>query len=352
MLEAFQMLFPHAAVYTLLHDPRAMPQPVPVHTSPLQRLPGVRRYYPALLPMMPWAAGRLRVADVDLVLCSDAAIAKAMRVAERSVLVCYCHSPMRYVWDLRDEYGKRLPAPLRPLWRGLAEMLRRADRAAARRVDLFIANSAHVADRIARNYGRESVVVHPPVDLPAAPCEGPREDFYLWVGQPVSYKRLDLAIEACERLGRSLVVVGEGTRRCVPAGSPRVVCRDWLSDDHVRDLYRRARGLLFPGEEDFGIVPVEAMAHGCPVIAYARGGACETVQDGVTGVWCATQDAGDFAAAIERCESLKFDPRLMHAAMQRFSLRRFLERMTALLIEAAGRGRAAAGINKWEVASR
>ncbi len=355
VLEALRELLPRAPIYTLIYDPagfepappqapawqRWQPGAVEVHTSPLQRLPLARRHYPKLLPLLPAAARAVKLPEVDLVVCSDAAIAKAMTPARGSVVVCYCHSPMRYVWDLADTYAATLPAALRPLWPALVRSLRRADRRAADRVDCFVANSRHVADRIARHYQRQAEVVHPPVELPPAPATGPREDYYLCVGQHVPYKRLDLAVAACRRLGRRLVVVGEGpdVQRLRPQADQRLRFVGWLDEARLAEHYRRARALLFPGEEDFGIVPVEAMAHGCPVIAYGVGGATETVVDGRTGLLFEQQTVECLCAALRRFEQMTFDPLVMHAEMQRFGRRRFLSAMRAVLQRALQRGR-------------
>ncbi len=354
VLEALRALLPDAPIYTLVFDPdgfHAEPDGAPcqrwdrtavqVHTSFLQNLPGARRHYPKLLPLMPLAARRLKLPPVELVVCSDAAIAKAMTPAPESRVVCYCHSPMRYVWDLAETYRATLPAWLRPLWGPLVRRLRRADRAAAQRVDRFVANSRHVADRIRRHYDRDAVVIYPPVDLPARPATQPRADYYLCVGQHVPYKRLDLAVAACRRLRRRLVVVGEGpdVRRLRQPGDPCVEFVGYQPEHAVCEHYRRARALLFPGEEDFGIVPVEAMAHGCPVIAFGVGGATETVADGHTGVWFERQSVDCVVAAMRRCETLTFDPAALHAHTQQFSRRRFLERMRSLLAETLENGR-------------
>jgi glycosyltransferase involved in cell wall biosynthesis len=248
-------------------------------------------------------------------------------------VVCYCHSPMRYIWDLSDTYRASLPAFLRPLWRPLVSRIREADRGAAQRVDQFIANSRHVADRIRRHYNRESIVIHPPVDLPPQPAKGPRGGFYLCVGQHVPYKRLDLAVEACRKLGRKLVVIGEGpdTKRYERLNDPNIELLGWQPSTVISDHYRRARALLFPGEEDFGIVPVEAMAHGCPVIAYGVGGATESVVDGKTGVLFADQTVDCLSVAIERAETMSFDAGAMHKHAQRFGRARFLREMREAL---------------------
>jgi glycosyltransferase involved in cell wall biosynthesis len=344
VLLALRELLPESPIYTLLRDPALrLPEICPgagcprIVTSWLQKVPGACRHYPRLLALLPLAARTVRLPAVELVVCSDAAIAKAMRVHPRSKLVCYCHSPPRYAWEpaIRRSYEQSLPMALRPLFRAAAEMVRRADAKAARRVDLFVANSRHVADRIRRFYGRHSVVVYPPVELPDRPAQAKRQDFYLCVGYHVPYKRLDLAVAACEMLKRRLVVIGDGPqadalRRHRPAN---VEWLGWQERPVIEQYYQRARGLLFAGEEDFGIVPVEAMAHGCPVIAWNCGGVRETVEDGLTGVLFDRQDAQSLAAAIRRAESLRFDPVLMHARMQRFSRQRFLRQMSALLTE-------------------
>lgn len=349
VLDALASLVPAAPVYTLVHDPRgfrsgpAMPGPTApdaaatilggrrrrVITSWLQALPAVQRYYPQLLPLLPSAARALHVAPARLVICSDAAIAKAMTVDASSHLVCYCHSPMRYVWEgaISGQYAATLPAPLRPLWPRVCAAIRRADAAAARRVDRFIANSRTVADRIRRCYGRDATVIYPPVDVPEAPPpRQAREEYYLAVGHHVAYKRLDLAVEACERLGRRLVVIGTGpdVARLSREHRPEIEFHGFQTDAEVIRHYQKARALLFPGEEDFGIVPVEALAHGCPVVAYGRGGAGETVVPGVSGVLFEEQSVDALAAAMLDAEAADFDATVLHAQARRFALSRFL----------------------------
>lgn len=337
VLAALCRLVPGSPIYTFIHDAAGAGDGWPeVRTSFLQRLPGAKRHYPKLLPLMPAAARKMRLPAVDLVLCSDAALAKAMRPHADSLVVCYCHSPMRYVWDLAETYAAALPVVVRPLWRALVPRLRRVDRAAAERVDLFIANSRHVADRIQRHYGRESTVVHPPVELPERPASGTREDFYLCLGYHVTYKRLDLAVEACTTMGKRLIVIGDGPdvdriRRCTPPG---VSLLGWQPQAIVHDHLSRAAALIFPGEEDFGIVPVEAVAHGCPVIAYGVGGAAETVVPGETGVLFERQTVECLCGAMRRFEQLSFDPVRMHADVQRFDRERFMRRMHEILSRA------------------
>jgi glycosyltransferase involved in cell wall biosynthesis len=346
VLEALAELLPQSPIYTLVHDPGGLrDSPLAeraIHTSLLQRLPGATRHYPKLLPLMPWALRRLRLPPADLVVCSDAALAKALPADPRSRVVCYCHSPMRYVYEpaIVKEYAATLPAVMRPLWGAITRSVRRADVSGAARVDQFVANSRHVAARIRTHYARDAIVVHPPVDLPPAPVAGPREDFYLCVGYHTRYKRLDLAVAACRQLGRRLVVIGTGpeTRRINPRRDSHVTLLGWQPTDVINDHYRRAAGLLFPGEEDFGIVPVEAIAHGCPVIAYGVGGATETVTPGVTGALFETQSRASLIDALYAAERVRFDPRTMHEWAQRFSRPRFLREMRGVLCDVLERG--------------
>jgi glycosyltransferase involved in cell wall biosynthesis len=385
VLEALCELLPDSAIYTLVYDPSGFQNATGRHsegakrprnlappeanatsgapsfqgwgtrgrriiTSFLQWIPGAKQHYPKLLPLMPLAARRIKLPPVDLVVCSDAAIAKAMTPHPRSKVVCYCHSPMRYAWEkaILKEYCATMPLAARGLVSLPMALVRRADYRAAQRVDQFVANSRHVADRIRRHYGRDSIVVYPPVDLPPEPAAGPREDFYLCVGQHVRYKRLDLAVGACRKLGRKLVVIGEGpdvdrygAREPSPkrkrGPQPLLTFLGFQPDHVVQDHYRRAKALLFPGEEDFGIVAVEAMARGCPVIAYGVGGATESVLDGTTGILFEQQTVDCLAAAIERFETMAFDAVAMHEHTLQFSKDRFLREMRQMCEQALTR---------------
>ncbi len=346
VLEALAALFPDAPIFTLVHDPAQFPAEINrrVRASLLRWAPGARRFYPQLLPLMPAAYRAMRLPPCDVVLCSDAALAKAIRPPAGARLICYCHSPMRYAWEpaISADYRRSMPWVLRPLWPLVAAGARRADRAAAQRVHSFIANSATVAQRIGRAYDRAARVVYPPVDLPAAASTAPRESFYLCVGHHVAYKRLPIAVEACRRLGRRLVVIGDGpdvrrlhaARRRDPQAELHVTLLGWQPDAIVHDHYRRASALLFPGEEDFGIVPVEAQGHGCPVVALGAGGATETVSDGVTGVLYSDPSAAGLAAAIERHERTRYDPAVLNAHARRFSAERFAAEMRQVVNEA------------------
>lgn len=347
-LEALLALAPGAPLFTLLHDPDACPTPADaarVVTSPLQRWPGAARWFRAALPWLPRFYRRLDLAGHDLVVSSDASLAKTVTVPAGARHVCYCYSPVRYAWDLQETYLSRsLPAVLRPLARRLLKGVRRDDWLAARRVDRFVAISEHVAARIRRWYERDCDVVPPPVDTgfftpgPALDVGAPipaGERPYLLLGAAVSYKRFEDGVEACRRLDRPLVVAGsgpvfDGLRR---RAGPRTRFEPSPSDERVRELYRSCRALLFPGEEDFGLTAVEAMACGRPVVAWGRGGVAETVVDGTTGTLYADPGPEGLMTGLTAFEAgegrLRPEDGVARAA--RFSRERFAERMGALL---------------------
>lgn len=292
--------FPQASLHCLLVAPETISPAIRkmnILTSPLQRIPGIRRYYRYMLPLMPWAVQQLKIdEDVDLVLSFSHAVAKNIQVPPNAIHVCYCFTPMRYAWDCRDQYfGPEGPlASARPFWKRALdqyllnplrnEILDRIcewDRKVSHRVSHFVAISETTADRIKRCYNRTSKVIYPPVDTnfytPRHAMQ--REDFYLCVSALVPYKRIDLAIQASQKMGRQLIIIGEGSHRLKleRIAGPQVKFLHWRSNEEIRSYLRRCRALLFPGLEDFGIVPVEAQACGTPVIAYRRGGVSETL---------------------------------------------------------------------------
>lgn len=289
-LEALCRRFPDAELFTLLHAPgRTSPaiERMRITTSFLQHLPGISRHYRYWLPLMPRAIESMQIpADVDLVLSFSHAVAKSIRPPPGVPHICYCFTPMRYAWQLRRDYfspgrgGGLRSAGLSAAREALLDRIRRWDRRTSDRVTHYIAISETIAGRIAECYGRPSTVIYPPVDTEFyTPDAVSREDFYLCVSALAPYKKIDLAIDACRRLGRRLVVIGAGPerRRLARAAGDGVELLGWRSDAEIRDYLRRCRALLFPGQEDFGIVPVEAQACGTPVVAFARGGATETV---------------------------------------------------------------------------
>jgi glycosyltransferase involved in cell wall biosynthesis len=305
-LEAIARLIPDAPIFTMLANVEALSDELrcrQIRTSFLQRLPGAKALHRRFLPLYPAAARSLDATGFDVVVCSDASVAKGIRTSPDALIICYCHSPMRYVWDLYDEYRARTGFLQRAVLAALVPRLREWDRRAADRVTAFVANSHHVAGRIARHYGRKSVTIYPPVRQFGLTERRP-EDFYLVLGEQVEYKRSDLAVEACRRLGRKLVVIGDGPMlpelRKRSDGNIRFL--GWQPDAAVRDCLSRCRAVLFCGQEDFGMVPVEAQSMGRPVIAYNAGGAAETVVNGSTGILFDSQSVEAVSEAILKFE--------------------------------------------------
>ncbi|HET8655241.1 MAG TPA: glycosyltransferase [Longimicrobiaceae bacterium] len=348
VLESVLDLFPGAEIFTLLHVPGSVSGKIedrPIHTSWLQRAPLARRHYRGYLPCFPLAVESLRIRGFDLVVSTSHCVAKSVRAGGTPHL-CYCFTPMRYAWDQFDEYfaaGRR--RFLRRLAAPVAHALRRWDAATAHRVDRFVAISREVRDRIHRSYGREAAVVHPPVDLDRFRAARAPEDFYLVVSALVPYKRVDLAVRACTRLGRRLVVAGDGPEAAHlrRIAGPSVTFLGRVPDPEVADLYRRCRAFLLPGVEDFGITVVEAQASGAPVIAAPAGGALDTVAGpvvdargallghrgdapgGVTGVFFSDPSEEGLIAAMRCSEEMSFCERALRRNADRFAPTRFRE---------------------------
>jgi glycosyltransferase involved in cell wall biosynthesis len=339
-------LFPQAELFTTVYDPRPWPPIIterPVHASFLNRIPTATRNYPKLLPLMNRAFESFDLSGFDFVLSSSHANAKNVHAPPGTLHVCYCHTPMRYAWEPEFLDGEEIGRATRLLLPPLLGWLRRTDLAGSSRPDVFVANSAHVAARIGRFYGREAHVVHAPVNVDhylgiERRVGGPDDEpFYLVFGRVVPYKRVDLALAAAELAGRRVVVAGGG--RALDAArahaGPHAELLGRVSDDRRDALLASASALLFPGEEDFGIVPVEAQAAGVPVIAYGVGGARETVRDGETGVLFEPQTAGALADAIVRFESLQLDPQAPRENARGFGRERFRAEMAAVIAQAA-----------------
>jgi glycosyltransferase involved in cell wall biosynthesis len=342
-LEVLCRRWPRAPLFSLLHKRGALSAAIenrPIHTSALQTLPGVHRFYRYLLPVMPAAAAGWKLPSCDLVVSLSHCVAKAARPPEGVPHVCYCFTPMRYAWHMRDSYFQKRGLKARVL-DGLLAGMRAWDRRTASRVTHFIAISETVKKRIAECYGRDSVVIYPPVDTQYySPAPVRREEYYLAISAFAPYKRLDLAIQACNRLGRHLVVIGTGQdeRRLRALAGPTVHFLGWQPDSVLRDHMQRCKALLFPGEEDFGIVPVEAQACGSPVIAFARGGATETVVPPTgraepTGVWFDAQTEDSLAEAIGRFEARarEFSPAAARRQALRFTEARFAQEIFGYL---------------------
>jgi glycosyltransferase involved in cell wall biosynthesis len=333
--------FEVAAVVTTLVRPEALPEPIRhARPSSLQRLPGATRHHEALLPLMP-LAWRLRkpIDCVDAVVSSSHACAKAVRVAPGVPHVCYCHTPMRYAWNFSAE-AARLPRPARPLAARAMSLFRAWDRATARRVTRFVANSTAVAERIRQFYGRDAEVVHPPVrtDYFTPGDDSPAQAF-LYVGRLVAYKRPDLVVEAFRDVPERLLVVGDGhLRAALERDAPaNVTFLGEVDDTRLRDLYRGAIALVYPAEEDFGIVMAEAQACGTPVIGLRLGGAVDIVSDGETGVLVDRQDAAELRRAVRELCGWSPDRRAISARAQRFSAARFRAEMRRVVEDAINR---------------
>jgi glycosyltransferase involved in cell wall biosynthesis len=317
-------VFPQAELFTTVYDPAPWPEAItsrPVHASFLDRIPGAVRHYPKLLPLMDAAFRRFDLSGFDLVLSSNHACAKNLRVPAGVPHVCYCHTPMRYAWDPAFLAGEDLGRVGRIGARVLLPWLRRRDLAASRGPSRFLANSAFVAERIRRFYGREADVLHPPVDVdPLLGLERRDGGYYLFLSRLVPYKRADLAVAACARLGRPLRVVGGGRAEAAvrAQAGPGTEFLGRVGGAELPALLAGARALLFPGEEDFGIVPVEAQAAGVPVIAYGRGGVRDTVVDGETGVLFGEQTVEGLCAAIERFETREWPAGPLRENARRF----------------------------------
>lgn len=343
-LEVVCELFPDAPLYTLLHVPGTVSPVIErrrIVTAFVQHLPRAASAYRSYLPLFPFAISRFDLRPYDLVLSLSHCVAKAVRRPREAMHVSYCFTPMRYVWDLYDEYvGPGAAWPARLLAPPVAAALRRWDRR-TEGVDHFVAISRHIAERIRRVYGRAADVIYPPVDLGRFQIGQP-EDFYLVVSALAPYKRVDLAVAAATRLRRRLVVVGTGPEaaRLRALAGPTVEFVGWRSDDDVADLFSRCRAVLFTGIEDFGIVPLEASAAGRPTIALARGGALETMvglgnegPEPPTAVFFREQTADALVAAIREfeAEDHRFEPKALRAHAERFDRPVFKERMREYL---------------------
>ena len=302
-------MFPDGDIFTHSYNPSVMDAWFGgrrVRETFVGRLPFAHTKCQVYLPLMFAAARQIPLDGYDLVISSEAGPIKGVRKPSGTRHVCYCHSPMRYLWDLHDDYYRMAGLGGRLAMRLFTNSLRKADLRSAESVDLFIANSHFIADRIRRVYGRDAKVVHPMVNY-AFFSQGhyEKKDYYLLAGQNVTYKRPELAVAACLRMNRRLVVVGAKTERLqqLANGSPLVTLRGRVSDEELRRFYAESRALLFPGLEDFGIVPLEAQAAGTPVIAYGRGGALETVVKDKTGLFFDEQTVESLCAAIETFEA-------------------------------------------------
>jgi glycosyltransferase involved in cell wall biosynthesis len=332
---ALHEMFPDAPIYTSIYDPKRVDiafQSIDIRTSFMQRFPLVKKHHQPYLPFYPFAMERLDLRGFDLVLSSSSAFAKGIITRPETIHICYCHTPMRWCWNY-DEYVEReqlgrIPRIILPFF---ISGLRVWDQTSSMRVDHFIANSPVVADRILKYYRRDAVVIPPPVEVSRFtfdPTTRP-EDYFLIVSRFMPYKRIDLAIEACNLLQLPLVIIGSGRDenrlKCLAGPSIRFTGR--LSDQEVLQYYAHCRALILPGEEDFGITPLEAQASGRPVIAYAAGGALASVINNVTGTFFHKQTVESLVEVLESFDEQKFDPQTIYNHALEFDKPRFHRRI-------------------------
>lgn len=338
VLEALHTLFPQAPVYTSIYDAATMPEHMrswDIRTSWMQALPGWKRFFRAYFLLYPSAFERFDLSSYELILSSSSAYAKGIIPGPDARHVCYCHTPMRFAWRTAAYVEREgFSTITRIALSCLLGYLRSWDVSTTRRVHRFIANSQEVAARIRHSYGREAIVIPPPVDLPDFEASAPG-DYYLTGGRLIPYKRIDLAIQACNALRLPLKIYGTGRDRAAleALAGPTIEFVGYVSEVQRRALFAGCRAFLFPGEEDFGITPLEAMAAGRPVIAYAAGGALDTIVPGLNGRFFQQQNAAALAVAIAAERTEHYDAQAIRHYAEGFSTERFLSRIRAVLEE-------------------
>jgi len=332
VLELLADGFPNAPILTLIHEPGAISERINRHavrTSWLQRVPGIKRRYRHFLPLFPLALRSLPTPPADLLITTSHCVIKGLRRPAGGRHLCYCFTPIRYAWLFFDIYFGANPAR-RAAAAPLLAMLRHWDRRTNSGVDRFVGISRHVQERIRRFYGRESDLVYPPANTARWTPDGrPPGEYDLVVSALVPYKRIDVAVRAYTRAGRKLKIAGAGSEadKLKALAGPSVEWLGRLPDEALLELYRGCRALVFPGEEDFGIVPVEAMACGRPVIAYGKGGVTETVVDGVTGLFFQEQTEAALLEAVEKADAVPWNTDAIRAQAERFSEAQFIAGM-------------------------
>jgi glycosyltransferase involved in cell wall biosynthesis len=343
MLEALLEMFPEADNYTHVYKPKAVSALINrhhVYTSRINNLPFAKKLYQLYMPLMPNALMDFNLQQYDLIISSEAGPTKGVVANPNAYHICYCHSPMRYLWDMYHEYFRGANPLIRFFMKRMIPGLRLWDVTSANLVDRFITNSHYVAKRIRRIYNREAEVVYGPAPIERfLNIERKPADFYLFFGQITGYKRADIAIEACIRSGRKLIVAGAGgkkkdTKKYEKTGL--ISFRGRVSDEEAEGLFAQAKALLYPGIEDLGLIPIEANAAGCPVIAFREGGAAETVKDNITGLFFDEQTPESLIEAIERFEQNESNFRnrtVFNNYVQQFSKAAFIERVQKVLDE-------------------
>ena len=347
VVESLADVLPQADLFSLVANRSTLApslQSRRLQTSFLQHMPWATRFHRHFLFLQPFALEQFDLSNYDLVISSESGPAKGVLTSTKTCHVCYCHSPMRYIWEMYPEYRRGMKPLVGSIFALTAHYLRLWDYATAGRVDYFVANSNFIASRIRKYYGRDSTVIHPPVETSVGAVASPPGDYYLAVGRLVDYKRFDLAVQACSELKRPLRIIGDGPefKSLRRSAGPTIEFLGKTSDEELRRNLAGAKALLFPGEEDFGIVPVEAQSFGCPVIAYGSGGILETVRglwpgqeqlENPTGVFFTEQTPSNLSAAILRFESIQdqFDPLSIRRHSLQFDATIFKEKIGEFL---------------------
>lgn len=333
VLEVLQETWPEAPTFVLFFDEKKMPGFVgkDIRTSFLQRFPFATRKYQWYISLMPTATEHYDLREFDVVISSTSAFAKGIITRPDAIHICYCHTPTRYLWTDTQSYIRelRVPAFVKAMLPPVLSRLRTWDQLAAQRVDYFVANSQTVADRIKKFYRRDSEVIFPPVETNHFHISPKPKTYFLTGGRLVAYKRFDLVIDACNKTGVPLKIFGNGpvekALRKIAKSNVEFLGR--VSEKEQRELYANAKAFIHPQEEDFGITPVEAMASGTPVIAYRKGGATETVVEGLSGEFFETQSIDELANHLSQFDASKYDPHKIKAHAEKFSREKFVERM-------------------------
>ena len=348
VIDTIANIFPNADIFTLFVDEQKLPSSLQkrrITASFLDRIPGARKVHRHLLPFYPLAVEMLDLSDYDLVISSDSGPMKGVLTDLNAIHVCYCHSPMRYLWDAYSAYMRGMSPVMQTIFGLTSHYVRNWDYTAAQRVDYFVANSNYVARRIRKYYRRDSTIIHPPINTAHSFLANQHEDYYLAVGRLVPYKRTDILIGACNKLGRRLLIVGDGPemKRLKRRAGKQIEFLGEINESQLRDIYAHCRALLFAADEDFGMVPLEAQSYGRPVICYGKGGSLETVrgtynltglrssEDGksLTGTFFKDQSADSLANAIlsfEACED-KFVPENIQLHARQFDTSIFVKRL-------------------------
>jgi glycosyltransferase involved in cell wall biosynthesis len=347
VLSAILELYPEADLFTLIHNSGSVSENIEnrkIVTSFIDHLPFKSKHYRHYLPLFPTAIELFNFKDYDLIISTSHCVAKGVRPPPDTLHISYIHSPMRYVWDMYEDYfgSDKLNILTRMIIPPIANYLRTWDAISSNRVDHFIANSRHVARRIFKYYRRHASVIYPPVEISPISTATQSEDYYLVVSALVPYKRIDLAVSAFNKLDKQLLIIGDGPERSKlqKQANNNIKFVDWLPPDQLNSYYAGCKALIFPGEEDFGIVPVEVQGFGKPVIAFSRGGALETViglddknEGQCTGIFFNRQTDQDLMGAIQQCEKKQWNNNFIHEHAHKFSKENFKKQMVIFIQE-------------------